>query len=240
MKPLAACPLDESVPTDTSAAQPREAAPLFSRTTLDEARPLLIAHHYAAARIPNARYIFGAAIEGQIKATILISGSSARWENTNMVELVRLVRSPDYPFPLSAFLAWAIRQVKKDHDLLITYADPAHGHHGGVYQASGFFYAGQGTIEPPGRPEKKNHFQSLIDGFFIDGIFTPRRSCNARYGTSSYPKLQALLSECLIIPHRTVNKHLYWRPLRISGRAKAKKLGLKKLSFPKPRGQAEL
>lgn len=209
--------------------------PTFCRTTRGEVSPLLIAHHYAGARIPNARYVFGARVAGRMEAAILIGGASARWENANVVELVRLVRTPEYSFPLSSFISWSIRQIKTDHyDLLLTYADPAQGHHGGVYQASGFFYGGQGAIEPPGRPEKKNHFQSLIDGFFIDGVFVPRRSCNARYGTSSYPKLQALLSAHSVVPHRTVNKHLYWRPLCVSARNKAKKLGLKMLPFPKP------
>jgi hypothetical protein len=73
-----------------------------------------------------------------------------------------------------------------------------------------------------------------MDGVLIDGIFKPGRSCNSSYGTRSPTKLKELLPSHSIEPHFDEGKHLYWKPLMIAGRTRAKRLGLKSVEYPKP------
>ena len=59
-------------------------------------------------------------------------------------ELVR-VALRDHASPVSRIISIAIRFLKKSNDglrLIVSFADPSHGHHGGVYQAGGWIYSG--------------------------------------------------------------------------------------------------
>jgi hypothetical protein len=117
-------------------------------------------------------------------------------------------------------IALACRRLKADgRDLLVSYADAGEGHHGGVYQASGWNYDGQRAAS--------------IDGLTIDGQFIPGRTCNSIYGTRSPSKVRTLLGQN-VEPHIDIGKHLYWRALNRAGEAKALRLGLKCLPYPKP------
>ena len=59
-------------------------------------------------------------------------------------ELTR-VALRDHKNPVSRIISIAIRFLKKSNDglrLIVSFADPSHGHHGGVYQAGGWIYSG--------------------------------------------------------------------------------------------------
>lgn len=59
-------------------------------------------------------------------------------------ELTRLALGP-HEAPMSRIMAVSLRLLKKEYPglrLVVTFSDPAAGHHGGVYQAGGWVYAG--------------------------------------------------------------------------------------------------
>jgi hypothetical protein len=60
-------------------------------------------------------------------------------------ELVRVALSPLHVTPTSRIVTIALRLLKHANPglrLVVSYADPAHGHHGGIYQAMGWIYTG--------------------------------------------------------------------------------------------------
>jgi hypothetical protein len=61
-------------------------------------------------------------------------------------ELVR-VALREHKAPVSKMMAIAVRMIRKKYKrlrLIVSYADPGEGHHGGIYQATNWIYAGQG------------------------------------------------------------------------------------------------
>ncbi len=158
---------------------------------------------------------------GRAVATIFFSIPPTRWKEP-VWELSRLVRRDDCQIPLTRLVSLACRHLKKQKriDLIISYADATMGHHGGIYQACSWNYAGQ--------RKPRN------DGLMIAGRFFPGRTCVSLYGTRSVSKLRKLKPRWIIEPHYDKGKHLYWRALVKTGEAKAARLGLAKLPYPKP------
>ena len=124
--------------------------PIFTGASADEAWPLIRDFHYSGRMPANIQHcyairavggLFGET--GDVGAAIVFSIPPTRWAET-VLELSRLVRRPDFASPLSQLIAMAARMMKKNgHDLLVSFADWPQGHHGGVYQAAGWNYAGQ-------------------------------------------------------------------------------------------------
>ncbi len=139
----------------------------------------------------------------------------------DIIELSRLIRLPTFSVPLSRLLSFACSRLKKHGwTLAVSFADQQQGHHGGIYQAAGWHYAG--------RRER------AMDGVLVDGVFKPGRSCNSRWGTRSPDKLRRILLSHDIEAHYDEGKHLYWKPLSIPGRSRARRLGIESLPYPKP------
>ena len=112
--------------------------------------------------------------------------------------------------PLSGLISATVRLCRRrGHDLLVSFADSTHGHHGGIYQAASWNYAGKRD--------------KTVDGCIINGVFIAGRSCNSRWGTRSPVKLAVKL-RTRVIPHYDEGKHLYWKPLNRKGREKARRL----------------
>lgn len=64
-------------------------------------------------------------------------------ENSSQVyELNRLCRLETYDKPLSQFVAWTLKQLKKFNLIIISYSDMGMSHHGYIYQALNFIYTG--------------------------------------------------------------------------------------------------
>jgi hypothetical protein len=66
-------------------------------------------------------------------------------EPTEGAELIRIALT-NRDTPVSRILSISVKLLKKHCPglrLLISFADPAQGHHGGVYQAAGWVYTGQ-------------------------------------------------------------------------------------------------
>jgi hypothetical protein len=99
--------------------------------------------------------------------------------------------------PVSKIAATAIRFLRKQSPglrLIVSYADPEQGHHGGIYQAGNWIYSG--TSKPQ---------QEVI----VNGKIMHKRSANALFGT-----IKGLQKSKLLWKHR------YLMPLDPEMRAK--------------------
>lgn len=196
----------------------------FRDGCLDEAVDLVKRFHYSR-RVPSNVQFVGTLHDagglfgdyGRAVAAVFFSIPPTRWSEP-VLELSRLVRA-DRRVPLTQLIARSCDALKRSgNDLLVSFADRTHGHHGGVYQAASWAYAGC---------RDRN-----MDGLVIDGVFWPGRTCNSRFGTRSPVKVSAVLGR-EVTPHYDEGKHLYWRALGPRGRAKAHRLGLIELAYPK-------
>ena len=125
---------------------------------------------------------------GPAIAAVTFSIPPTRWSEP-VWELSRLVRTDDAQISLSGLISQAISFMRRARpcDLLVSFADNTQGHHGGIYQACSWFYAG--------KRDRAN------DGCIIEGVFHPGRSLNSRYGTRSAEKLKAIVGTEAIEPH---------------------------------------
>lgn len=199
----------------------------FASTTPADVWPLVRKYHYSGRMPANIQHCYAVFDDGglfgdrgELLAAAVFSIPPTRWSEP-VIELSRLVRKPTTDVPLSALLSFSFRWLKRNkHHLVVSFADWTQGHHGGVYQASGRNYAG--------KRERR------MDGLVIDGVFKPGRSCNSAWGTRSPRKLASILPDADIRPHFDEGKHLYWKPLSVAGKTRAKRLNLRSLSYPKP------
>lgn len=201
-------------------------ATLYLRTGRNaDADALVIDFHYSARPPASVQQVvtwhedgglFGG--DGPAVAACYFSIPPTRWSE-EVFELSRLVRRPDCEKPLTGLISEACTLVKKKIDLVVSFADKTQNHHGGIYQAASWNYAGAR--------------ERACDGVMIAGVFHPGRSCNSVWGTRSPEKLALILKQP-VEPHYDEGKHCYWRALKPSGKMKAKRLGLAALPYPKP------
>jgi len=196
----------------------------------DDAAKLTRTHHYsrrpaAAVQVVgtwcNRGGLFGD--RGEPVAACVFSIPPTRWSE-EVWELSRLVRADGFEIPpLSGLISATVRFLakRKNPGLLVSFADRTQGHHGGIYQAASWCYAGA-------RDRR-------MDGLIVDGVFIAGRSCNSRWGTQSPAKIAAILPHSEIVPHYDEGKHLYWRAVSREGERKATRLGLMRLPYPKPK-----
>jgi hypothetical protein len=205
---------------------------VFTGASVDEIAPLLRRYHYRRT-IPAAPLhcyamreaggLFGDT--GEVVAGCIFSWPMANWAEY-VVELTRLVRHPSYDEPLTKFLSLSLSYVRKHADLVVSMADKGQNHHGGIYQAAGWNYHG----------ERAPHF----DGFLINGQYVNRRTVAECYGTIKRDEIRALNPSHHFERHYDEGKHLYWKALKVSGKTKAKRLGLWSTPYPKPSAASPL
>ena len=190
------------------------------------AAALVVSHHYSA-RVPSNIQCVGTLHEdgglfgdqGPAVAACYFTIPPTRWSEP-VWELSRLVRRDDVDVPLTGLISATAKQCRAlGMDLLVSFADATHGHHGGIYQAASWRYHGM-------RPRS-------CDGLYIGGAFYPARSIVSKWGTRSPDKLRRIVS-APIVPHYDDGKHLYWRPLNRRGRRKADRMALAANPYPKP------
>lgn len=178
---------------------------------------LLTANHYIGAQCAEPTYVFawlGAGglfgDTGEPEAAALFAPSAARAWGSNAIELTRLVRSPGMGQPLTRFLSqcFSFIRSKGRFDLVIAYADPSAGHHGGIYQAGNWIYVGM----------------SSSNSAWVNRI-TGKRSSQRSFAQSRYREADGW--ERI----KTAPKYTYVYPLTKSSRSK---WAGKSLPFPKP------
>lgn len=154
-------------------------------------------------------------------ATPLI-GSPYGLAQTEICELTRIALTK-HANPVSKIMAIAIRMLKRfcpGLQLLVSYADPDQLHHGGIYQATNWIYAGKTT---PACFLK------------VNGVVEHRKTIYERYGNNS---LQWILNN--VDPKaeriRDQGKHKYLMPM--CAKMKAKCMSLAK-PYPKRVGSKD-
>lgn len=196
---------------------------IFGRS--DVADNLVKNFHYSGYIPANIQFC-ATMMNGDKKAiaSVFYSIPASRWKE-DVLELCRLVRDEnENPKPiLTTLISESVKEIRrqKKANLLVSFADSTHKHHGGIYQASSWNYY---------LLRKKR-----IDGFTIDDVFVAARTCNHRYGTSGIGLIEIMKEKgktCL--PHYDEGKHLYWKFLDNNGKRKSERLGLESNPYPKP------
>jgi hypothetical protein len=197
----------------------------------DELWPLIRSFHYTR-RMPSApMHSFAVRLPGGLfgetgapVAGAIFGNPVNKYLTDGAIELLRLVRSPDCTMPLSSFVSWALRWIRQhlSYAVCVTYADSAQSHHGGIYQACGFYYCGE-----KGVPFDK------VAGFTDErGKFQHARSINARYGTHKKDTILARNPGWAVV--EALPKHFYIKPLRRRLKPILKRFNLELLPYPKP------
>lgn len=126
-------------------------------------------------------------------------GSAYQLAQTQVCELVR-VALRSHVNAVSRIVAIAIRMLRKHSPglrLIVSYADPVQDHHGGIYQAMNWLYAGSS------RPQRELR---------VAGAFMHKRVASSRWGTASPERIRAMTG--LDVEYGPVEwKHTYLYPL---------------------------
>ena len=137
-------------------------------------------------------------------------------ESTECAELVRVALT-SHAAPVTRIVSIAIKFLKRSNPglrLIVSFADPSEGHHGGIYQGGGWTYAGQSASE----------WQYLHDGRWKHGR-------EVRSGAFGNARAVADISK---LPKRAMpGKHRYLMPL--DGQMRARVLPLAR-PYPKRPG----
>jgi len=109
--------------------------------------------HYTG-KMPNAGVKIGIWEDGKFAGVILFGIGAANATNgskyglaakNEIAELARVALKPNHKAKVSQCVAMAVRLLKKQSPklrMLISFADPQQGHHGGIYQAGNWVYTG--------------------------------------------------------------------------------------------------
>lgn len=125
---------------------------VVARCSMDAAKHAVMNWHYSR-RMPSGRLVkFGVWENEQFIGVVLFGrGANDRMlqpyglKQSEGCELVR-VALREHDAPVSQIVAEALRQLKRTNPglrLVVSYADPSHGHHGGIYQAGNWLYLGE-------------------------------------------------------------------------------------------------
>jgi hypothetical protein len=118
----------------------------FIQTNKKEVRDLLDKYHYIGSQCADPCFVFSWIHDGVPFAAALFAPPAAFAWGKNALELVRLVRSEEAGPPLTKFLSQCVHAIRTTrYNLLVSYADPSVGHHGGIYQAASWIYVGLST-----------------------------------------------------------------------------------------------
>jgi hypothetical protein len=142
--------------------------------------------HYSG-RLPSGKLMILGVWEGGRYVGAVIFGRGANnnigsryaIEQDQVCELVRVALT-DHVHPVSRIVSIALKLIKQSAPglrLVVSYADPAQGHHGGIYQAMNWLYAG--TSQPQ---------RELI----LNGAFMHKRTATSRFGTASPERIAEL------------------------------------------------
>lgn len=183
------------------------------------ARHAVMKWHYSKA-MPSGKLVKFGVWENQIFIGAVIFGRGAtphlgspyQLQQTELCELVRVALNK-HEAPVTQIVAESIRQLKQTNPglrLIVSFADPDEGHHGGIYQAGNWVYNG---TSPSAR------------FFKIKGKKTHPRSVGAMGGVQSLEWVQANLDSAAEIIV-TAPKLRYLYPLDKPMRRKIARLAL--------------
>lgn len=193
---------------------------VMSGAHLAEVWPLIRDHHYLHTKPGDPMFCFawrrpGGLLgdTGEPVAAISYTAPVNKYFGPNSIELSRLVRAPDFDRPLSMFVAWSLRWLKKNAGLAycLCYADSSAGHHGGIYQATNFIHVAVSS--------GNRQYVNDLTGEIVSGRAFGQRRGAYRVGWSA---------------RRTAKKYLYVFPLREPREQLLARFGWSAMAFPKP------
>lgn len=190
-------------------------------------------YHYSGT-CPNLRFAFGSFIGSDCMNVIAYSSPIGRMvaqeiledgDSDNTLELIRMVSLDPKPKNLESYCIHKtfeyIKQTMPNFKIVVSYADNTVGHHGYVYQASGFTYYGQS------RPTKE---------WYVDKKRIHERNLNNTYGSSSYETLKSILGDRLEVKINEKTKSRYYYLIAQNKKEKKdllKKIKVESLNYPK-------
>jgi hypothetical protein len=193
----------------------------------DAARHAVTMWHYSRSMPMPPRVLYGAWEDTRfIGAVVFCRGANRHMLApfgllpTQGAELAR-VALRDHAAPVSQIVAAAVRRLRVSNPglrLLVSYADPARGHHGGIYQAMGWTYLG--TTAPE---------QAFRDA---DGRIFHHRIPSTTGWVTQFGKRVKVPKRADLEPINLPGKHRYALPL---DRAARRRVGA--LAQPYPRGR---
>lgn len=139
---------------------------------VDAARYAVTHWHYSRTLPVPPRFTFGV-WEGEtfVGAVVFSRGANANMGRTyglapwEVAELTR-VALREHEHPVTQIVSQAIKHLRATNPglrLLVSYADPEHSHHGGIYQAGNWLYTGRGvaTTEYVDRKGRRWHSRQV-------------------------------------------------------------------------------
>ena len=200
---------------------------VMTGASTDEVWPLVRDYHYSK-RMPSAmQHCFAVRKPGGlfgdtgeiVAAAIFGQPANTSWPKTAL-ELQRLVRRDDYAAPISQLVGYSLRWFRANTDVpfVLSYADTGEGHHGGIYQATGWIYVrcSQGAT-------------ILRDGA---GNYIHPRTIVSKYGTWAKSFINEKHPDWTYC--KDSDKHLYIFPVRQKWATIARQRNLQSLPYPKP------
>ncbi len=181
------------------------------------ARQILVRHHYLHSLPGGTQLAFGAFVEGRLLGAItfgvgpynafaLVDGACP----DDCLTLTRLWLSGELPSNSeSRVISVCLRYLKKYTSLkfIITYADPAQGHVGTIYQATGWLYTGLSEATPK---------------FDIgDGVARHSRSLAHAFGSHSLKYLSGRGLKVKVLPQIPKHRYIYFLDQNYRNRLKA-------------------
>lgn len=125
---------------------------IVKEITQAETKPFILGKHYAG-RMPSISFAFGLFIEDKLEGVItfgkpasnsLCEGVCGKEYKSQVYELNRLIVNEGLPKNhLSRFVSKALKSLKSQNLVIVSYADEGMGHHGYIYQATNFIYTGK-------------------------------------------------------------------------------------------------
>jgi len=197
----------------------------------EDALPFVKYKHYAK-RVPAMSYLYGLYFHGLLRGVCIFGSSANRSNNTiggsKAIELVRLFVDDEVSVHrnmTSYFLGKCLKRLPRGL-AVVSYADCHNNHAGYIYQATNWFYCGQGQ-------RKNGRFDSGVTSFIrdSDGKKFHARSFADKYGACTGPNAKA--HGFTRVFDKPKHKYLYFTG---NGRATASffaNLGLKQQEYPK-------
>lgn len=179
-----------------------------------EAAKFAVANWHYSKTLPANKFVSIGAweLEQFIGAVLFSLGSGAATDGRKlglgrffeMAELQRVALKHSHVAPVSRVVAIALRFLKKQSPgirVVVSFADPGEGHHGGIYQAGNWIYVGESA---PGR-----------EFLLTDGRWVHNRTIGKQWGS------EAAARKLLAGPVRKrPGKHKYLMPLDDEMRAR--------------------
>lgn len=126
----------------------------FRKIEYKDTKEILLLKHYAH-RLPSISFSFGLFYEGILRGVItfgkpasnsLCVGVAGKEFSKDVIELNRLYIddgiSQAFKNVTSRFVAYALKQLKRENKIIVSYADSGMNHNGYIYQATNFLYTG--------------------------------------------------------------------------------------------------